>query len=320
MAVGDMDRPPRRTSRRRQLPVPALEPHLRVRLDRFVGDWRSAGIPSMAQAYNRPFHVRGGRYPLGRPGRGGELPRDPAIVGALERLKPLGNPMASQAAPMPTPAVACWCVSRSRAAGPPRRRFAPSPRSVGRLSHRRARGIGRPTSGRRGEWPLRSADSRSPALGRFPEVIQFARLRTRPIGPRPSPLSRLCRLLVAQQGAAPLGYQPVTVRVSPRALVERAFQRRRGGGFGADRCPGCRAGRAAAASRLVGRAGAADVPPGAWSAPPVHGRGQPRCRSESGRYFVAARIGDEGGQVHEDTVTVEYRRDGLDASTHGRAR
>ena len=39
----------------------------------------------------------------------------------------------------------------------------------------------------------------------------------------------------------------------------------------------------------------------------------PAADAAPGRYFVAASIGDEGGQTHEDTVTVEFRPDGLDS-------
>ena len=63
----------------------------------FAGDWRSAGMPGMAQAYNRTFHV------IEIDSHQGDLAEEasflqiePASV-LLSALKPLGNPIASQA-------------------------------------------------------------------------------------------------------------------------------------------------------------------------------------------------------------------------------
>ena len=72
------------------------------------------------------------------------------------------------------------------------------------------------------------------------------------------------------------------------------------------------------------------VPPG-WEAPPLEriyrlapgahlafeASVRPAAGTAPGRYFVAARITDDAGQVHEDVVTIDHQRgaDGTDAGT-----
>ena len=275
----------------------------------------------MAQAYNRPFHVREVETHSGDlGGEGSFLEIQPPSV-LLSALKPLGNPMASQAGTEADPGQGLL-VRLQESGGRPTeatvRAFTPLSEPFAPTCSRN----GRPTrqaGGGSGCFARRIRDRRRWGDARQP--VGFAGLRacpTRPPGRARS--AGVCRLLAAQQGSGaariPAGDG---AGLSSERLVERAFQRRRGGGFGADRCPGSGAGRAAA-------------PPG-WSAEPAQrlfrlapgahlqfsAEVSPAVDAESGRYFVAARIGDEGGQVHEDTVTVEYRPDGLDAPTENGA-
>ena len=110
------------------------------------------------------------------------------------------------------------------------------------------------------------------------------------------------------KGAAPMGYQPVTVQIRPSFL--------RGEGpfelpvvVASERTDGAAAGTVA----LV-------VPPGWEATPPeriyrlapgAHLAFEPRSGRQpgaaAGRYFVAARIADEAGQDHEDVVTIDLR-------------
>src|SRR6185369_5691658 len=113
------------------------------------------------------------------------------------------------------------------------------------------------------------------------------------------------------KGAAPMGYQSVTVQIRPSFL----------GGEGPFDVP-----IVVATERTDGPAAGSVsviVPPG-WVAEPSERiyrlapgadlafdasvRAAPGATP--GRYFVAARITDEGGQVHEDVVTVDYQPSG----------
>jgi len=108
------------------------------------------------------------------------------------------------------------------------------------------------------------------------------------------------------RGAAPLGYQPVTVQIPLRAVAaDGPFQ-----------IPVLVASERTDKA-VVGRL-EIDVPPG-WVAEPI-GRlyrlapgayaesavtVRPSAGAQPGRYFVAARITDDAGQAHEDVVTVD---------------
>ena len=116
------------------------------------------------------------------------------------------------------------------------------------------------------------------------------------------------------KGAAPLGYQPVTVQIRPWLMS--------GGGpfslpiaVASERTDGPSAGTVT----LV-------VPPG-WEASPSERLYRlaagahlefdativPQAGAKTGRYFVAARITDEAGQQHEDVVTIDLQPSGSDA-------
>ena len=120
------------------------------------------------------------------------------------------------------------------------------------------------------------------------------------------------------KGAAPVGYQAVTVQIKPSIVS----------GEGPYQLP-----IAVASERTVGAiAGSVTVivPPGWEAAPPeriyrlapgahlaFEASVRPAAGTAPGRYFVAARITDDAGQVHEDVVTIDHQRgaDGTDAGT-----
>jgi alpha-mannosidase len=115
------------------------------------------------------------------------------------------------------------------------------------------------------------------------------------------------------KGAAPMGYQAVTVQIKPSVLAGE-------GPFdlpivvASERTDGAAAGSVA----LI-------VPPG-WEATPsdrlyrlasgahlaFEASVRPAADAAPGRYFVAARISDEAGQLHEDVVTIDLRAAGGD--------
>jgi alpha-mannosidase len=116
------------------------------------------------------------------------------------------------------------------------------------------------------------------------------------------------------KGPAPMGYQPLTVQVSPWQLEG----------------PGPFVVRVVVASERTDAPVAGTVslvsPPG-WEVSPAErpyrlaagahlefeARVVPATGAPSGRYFVAAQIGDEAGQVHEDVVRLDLTAVGGDA-------
>ena len=121
------------------------------------------------------------------------------------------------------------------------------------------------------------------------------------------------------KGAAPMGYQAVTVQIKPSVVA----------GDGPFDLPivvasGRTEGAAAGSVELI-------VPPGWEATPPERlyrlapgahlafdASVRPAAGAAPGRYFVAARITDDAGQLHEDVVTIDLRPAG-DGATPGRA-
>jgi hypothetical protein len=184
-----------------------------------------------------------------------------------------------------------------------------------------------------GQWPFADAeltdlledsshpaDVRDGAITLTLEPFQIVTLRARFVGaPRPTdpPVELAPRTEPAQpvfadywlhnKGAAPIGYQPVSVQIRPSRLeVSGAFKVPIT--IASERTTGPVDG-----SAVIG------VPPG-WQASPAElpyrlAPGahltfeldvSPAAGALDGRYFVSARIAD-GGQAHEDVVTVDLR-------------
>jgi alpha-mannosidase len=121
------------------------------------------------------------------------------------------------------------------------------------------------------------------------------------------------------KGAAPMGYQDVTVQIRPSVLA--------GDGpfdlpivVASERTAGAMAGSVAVI-----------VPPG-WEATPSErlyrlapgahlafdASVRPAAGAAPGRYFIAARITDDAGQTHEDVVTIDYRSTTDDVASRSR--
>jgi alpha-mannosidase len=118
------------------------------------------------------------------------------------------------------------------------------------------------------------------------------------------------------RGAAPMGYQPLAVQIRPSLLQV-------GGPFALP---------VSVASERTDRPVAGSVSivvPDGWKAEPseriyrlapgahlgLDVSVTPAEGTPAGRYFIAARIADDGGQVHEDVVTIDYRPGDADASS-----
>ena len=117
----------------------------------------------------------------------------------------------------------------------------------------------------------------------------------------------LRRLLAAQQGCRadglPIGHGPDQAVVHQRRRSVRGAGRRRIGAHRRSHRPDPWSSSCRPAGRRRPRSGSTASPP-ARTSPSTRRCGRPADASP-GRYFVAARIVDEGGQTHEDVVTVD---------------
>src|SRR5439155_17537530 len=127
-------------------------------------------------------------------------------------------------------------------------------------------------------------------------------------GPRAEPAQPVySQYWMHNTGAAPLGYQPVTVQVRPRFV-------RGGGPYRVEAIVA--SGRPDAATpgtvTVVAPPGWAASPPSRLFtlAPGAHlvleSTLTPANDARPGRYFAAARIEDQSGQVHEDVLTIDH--------------
>jgi alpha-mannosidase len=273
-----------------------------------AGDWRSAEAVRIGHEYNNPLVAR-----VLEPGEG-DLPSTTSFVQVapssvvLTVLKPSGNALAHQAAGE---------VSLGESV-------------VMRLYE----SSGLPTDVTiRGHWPFadaeltdlleessRPADVRDGTIRVSLEPFQIATVRARLEGlPRPEgvPMEEAAATEPAQpvfadywlhnKGTAPIGYQPVCIQIRPSRLEV-------GGAF---KVP-----VTVASERTdvpVEGSAVIEVPPG-WQAAPseqpyrldpgaflaFETEISPSADATDGRYFVSARITD-GGQTHEDVVTVDMR-------------
>ena len=278
------------------------------------GDWRDGGIVRAGHEYNNPFVTRGFDSHAGRlPATTSLIEIEPPSV-VLTVLKPGG-------------------VSQARMGGMDVTPF-------DGVTLRLYESSGRPTQASiRSRWPITAAD-----------VTNALEEDTRPLRPsgttvdvrlepyeimtvkatlqataddQARPVELAPRGETAQpvfsdywlhnKGAAPMGYQAVTVQIKPSVLA----------GEGPFDLP-----IAVASERTDGAAAGSVsliVPPG-WEATPsdrlyrlapgahlaIQASVRPAADAAPGRYFVAARITDEAGQLHEDVVTIDLRAAGSD--------
>jgi len=271
------------------------------------GDWRQAGIVRAGHEHNNPLQARvvtasGGTLPAT-----GHLVRVDGEGVVLAAMKPAGNPMARMAGTQMDPGggVTMRCYEAHGS---------PAEVTVG-LWRPLREGFAADLLEQRGE-PLALVDG---MVGQRLDGYGIATLTVVPAA-RPEPaaapmaLGRRCEpaqpvysdYWLHNRGAAPLGYQPVTVQIPPRAVATV-------GPFQIPVLVASERSDQAVAGRL-----SIDVPPG-WTAEPsqrlyrltpgAHAEFAvtvaPGTGAEPGRYFLAARITDDADQTHEDVVTVD---------------
>ncbi len=284
-----------------------------------AGDWRKGRLVQAGHDFNNRLVAR--VYD----GDAGDLPAtaslievEPASV-VLTAVKPAGNPMARMSAPDVDPADGLVF------------RLYESSGVATRATIRCHWPIGDVHITNVTEEASRSTHEAEGTIAVQLEPFEILTVRAglRPGSPQPSERPDLAPKAEAAQpvfsgywmhnkGAAPLGYQPVTVQIRPWLMS--------GGGpfkvpvvVASERTDAPSAGTVA----LV-------LPPG-WEASPSERLYRlapgahlvfdativPAADAATGRYFVAARIVDEAGQQHEDVVTIDLRTDEVDDADDG---
>jgi len=279
-----------------------------------AGDWRRAGFVAAGQAYNHGLHATvAGAHAGDLPPSASLLEVKPAGV-VLTALKPRGNPLASGLpgeVDLARAGVALRCLeSTGRPARAEVRCFTGfADAATTDLLEERDRAavavedgvlafeIGAADAVTVAARPLTTRGGPAAALGPRAEAAQ-------PV---------FTRYWLHNKGAAPVGYVPVSVHVSPAALDLPARPPETAGPAGATLRVTVAAGARAATGRvellvppeLAAEAApdlAYDLAPGEHVALEVGVL--PRPGAPSGRYFVAARIGDELGQTLEDVAAL----------------
>jgi alpha-mannosidase len=276
------------------------------------GDWRQAGFVSAGQAYNHDLRARVvGVHPGDLPPAASLLQVEPAEV-VLTALKPRGNPLASGRRggvdPAGTGLVMRCFESTGRPARVGIRCFTGlTDATTTDLLEERDRGAA-VVEDRVLAFDIGAADTVTVAAR--PVAVRAGHV---PLGPRAEPAQPVfTRYWLHNKGAAPVGYAPVSVHVSPTRLALAAAAREEDGTGAALRVT-VACGATAAAGRvelLVPPALAAepasdltyDLAPGEHAAFDVAVRARPDAAR--GRYFLAAQIGDELGQTLEDVVAL----------------
>jgi len=275
-----------------------------------TGDWRTAGVVEAGHDYNNPLLARSFEAHPGEIAATTSLIQvEPASV-VCTAVKPAGNPLARMAAPELDPAAG--------------------------LVLRLYESSGRPTDAEiRCAWPLADlevtgATEESSRRVRSDggravvhlEPFEIVTVRAKPTvaartagsgaeGGELAPRGEAAQPVFSgywlhNKGAAPMGYQPVTVQVRPWLLE----------GNGPFKLP-----IVVSSERTDGPlAGSVSViVPSGWKASPAEQTYRlapgallefestvgPAAGAKTARYFVAARITDEAGQQHEDVVTID---------------
>jgi alpha-mannosidase len=269
-----------------------------------AGDWRRAGLVRAGHEHNQPLQARVlDPHPGALPARASLLhPTEGEVV--ISAVKPAGNPLARLAPPEegPTEAITVRC-------------YEPHGRTVETFLAFLAPVVAgaRTDLLEEATTPLVTADGRLPCrLAPYEVATLRARLqlpasaiRPTELGPRREPAQPVFGdHWLHNKGAAPSGYQPVTVRIQERAVrTDGAFT----------------IGVTVAAARTVPQAAGwvQLVLPDGWAATPAERSYHLAAGAYDtfpvevvpvatpGRWFVAARIVDGSGQEHEDVVTVD---------------
>jgi alpha-mannosidase len=274
----------------------------------FPGDWRGAQVVNTAHDFNHPL------FALVLGPHAGELPArlsffqvEPASV-VLSALKPLGNPMASQARTQVDP-IKSFIARVYEANGRPTEVTIRShwPLADGFVTNLMEETRDR-LEPRNGTISLGLSGYQIATVGASPIIDESGRSNRALLGPTAEPAQPVFSAYwLHNKGAAPLGYQPVTVRIRPAGVAaDGPFLLT--ASVASERTDGPAAGMLRVLVPVGWSADPAERPfrldPGAHFTTEI--KVSPETGGSPGRYFIAVRIDDEAGQVHEDISTVDY--------------
>jgi alpha-mannosidase len=282
------------------------------------GDWRGGHVVRAGHDYNNPLVARVLDTHAGRLPASTSLARVEPDTAVLTVLKPAGEPLSRLAAPEVDPAAGVAFRMYESSGRPAKAKlsfFAPlrDPQVTNALEAegRRAKGEGDGVVVDLDAFAIATVLAR-PQLPRA-ESGGDGRTAAMPfaLAPRAEPAQPVfADYWLHNKGPAPMGNRPVAVQIGPSLLSGR----------GPFKLP-----ISVASERTDGPlAGTVQIlAPGGWDADPserpyrlaagahlaMETKLSPARDAQPGRYFVAARIEDEAGQLHEDVVTIDYRPD-----------
>jgi len=280
------------------------------------GDWRTAGFPLAGQDYNHDLltcqtSLHGGSMPAAA----SLLSVAPATA-LLSALKPVGNPLAPGAQPRPQDGMSVRLRDVSGRAEP----VTATLRLFTGLAAARTTSIcetgGEPLSCRDGSAAVPVPAAGTVTIAVIPAMPPVLPPAARPAGaaaPDPGAIRRpepaqpvFTRYWLHGKGPAPAGNLPVAVHLSPGAI---ALGRPGTGNLGLTVACGPAPARGTASIDVPGGLSVEPAGPLAYDLPAGgHSRWNLAVRvlpgAADGRYFVAARITDEAGQMLEDASLV----------------
>jgi hypothetical protein len=274
------------------------------------GDWRRAGFVTAGQAFNHDLHARvAGAHDGDLPPSASMFHVEPKEV-LLTALKPRGNPLASSLPGDVDPAAAGLALRCFESTGRPAQARVRSFTGLtdGRatdLLEQRERGAVAVEDGAL-TFPIGAADTLT--VTALPATPPPPRAAADPSGPRAEPAQPVfTRYWLHNKGPAPIGNVPVSVHISPTAPVLPK----------AETAVALRVTVASSTRATAGRVEllvptelavepaselAYDLAPGAHAGFDLTVRARPGV--PSGRYFLAAQIGDDLGQTLEDVAAI----------------
>jgi alpha-mannosidase len=274
------------------------------------GDWRDAGLVRTGHEFNNPLLARAVDPHAGvLPDTAELLAVDPATA-VVTAMKPAGNPIAKLGGMDvdPRDGIALRIYETSGRPGRAQIRSLWPVTRVERTNATEERPDGRGGNDSPGnELDRLSLDPFEIATALVALDAPAPIVTRTDLGPRSEPAQPVyAQYWMHNKGPAPIGYQPTTVTVRPRFV----------------RGPGPFRIEVVVASEQTTGAAAGEVSvvvPDGWEATPAGRLYQlapgahlsiesvvaPSRDAIQGRYFVAARITDDGGQIHEDVLTVD---------------
>lgn len=278
-----------------------------------VGDWRRAGFVAAGQAYSHDLRARA----VGA--HAGELPASASLLEVqpaetvLTALKPRGNPLASGRSGEVDVAATGLILRCYESTGHPTRVeircfTGLADATITDLLEEGGRGTAAAEEDGTGGIAFGIGAADTVTVAARPLTVPDGPCLSAPLGPGAEPAQPVfSRYWLHNKGAAPVGYVPVSVHVSPARLVLPATLR-------VTVAAGVMAATGAVEllvpPELIAEPGESqelmslpyDLAPGGHAAFEVAVRARPGAAP--GQYFLAARIGDELGQTLEDVATV----------------